>query len=146
MAVIDNRVDIDRPPEAVFDYLVDLRNELTWNPGVQSMEKITPGPVGVGTQYRAKWKQSGTVIVECTSFDRPRGWAYRNGGPVSVEFDASVAPLDTGTRLDVRFVARPHGWFRLVFPVFVLVMKRQERTNMANLKRALEERRDERAH
>ncbi len=142
MAVIQNTVDIDRSPEDVFDYLVDLRSELDWNPGVESMEKITDGPVGVGTKYRAKWKQSGSIVVECTRFDRPRGWSYLNGGPVSVDLDVSLAPRGDGTRLESRFDAHPHGWFRLVFPLFLLVMKRQERKNMANAKQALERRND----
>lgn len=142
MAVVQNAAEINRSPEEVFDYLVDLRNELEWNPGVQSMEKITDGPISVGTKYRAKWKQSGTIIVECTRFDRPRGWSYANGGPVSVNLDITLVPHGDGSRLEARFDARPHGWFRLVFPVFLLVMKRQERNNMANLKQALESRHD----
>lgn len=67
---IQNTVDIDRSPEDVFDYVVDLRSELDWDPGVESMEKITDGPL------------------------------------------------------------------------FLLVMKRQERKNMANAKQALERRND----
>ena len=131
-------MDIARPPEPVFDYLVDLRNELEWNPGVESMEKITEGPIGVGTTYRAKWKQSGTILVECTAFDRPRSWSYLNGGPISVNLDIAVVPTGHGSRLIARFDAHPHGRARLWFPIFMLVMKRAERNNMVNLKRALE--------
>jgi polyketide cyclase/dehydrase/lipid transport protein len=39
MAVIENSVEIGRSPDEVFDYTVDMRNELKWNPDVQSMEK-----------------------------------------------------------------------------------------------------------
>lgn len=46
-------MEIDRSPEDVFDYLVDLRHELEWNPDTQSMEKITEGSIGVGTKYLA---------------------------------------------------------------------------------------------
>jgi hypothetical protein len=35
---------------------------------------------------------------------------------------------------------RPHGWFRLVFPVFLLVIRREERANMTYLRDALERR------
>jgi hypothetical protein len=37
MAVIENSVEIGRSPEDVVDYLVDLRNELKWNPDTQSI-------------------------------------------------------------------------------------------------------------
>jgi len=138
MAVIESSTLIKRSPEDVFDYLVDLRNELEWNPGVVSMEKLTDGPIGVGTRYLAKWKQSQRIEVECVAFDRPHRWAYTNGGPVSVTFTVTLTPYQTGTRLVARFDARPRGWMRLVFPVFMLVMKRQERANMVNIRRNLE--------
>ena len=54
MAVIENSVQIERSPEDVFDYLVDLRNELEWNPDVESMKKLTDGPISVGTKFLAK--------------------------------------------------------------------------------------------
>jgi hypothetical protein len=38
--------------------LSDHRSELEWNPTCQVMEKITDGPVGTGTRFRAKWKSS----------------------------------------------------------------------------------------
>ena len=138
MAVIESSTVIERDIEDVFDYLVDLRSELEWNPGVESMAKLTDGPVGIGTRYLAKWKQSKRIEVECVAFDRPRSWTYTNGGPVSVTFAVNLAPDPAGTRLVARFDARPHGWMRLAFPVFMLIMKRQERENMRNLKRALE--------
>jgi uncharacterized protein YndB with AHSA1/START domain len=139
MAVIESSTVIERDIEDVFDYLVDLRSELEWNPGVVSMAKLTDGPVGIGTRYLAKWKQSKRIEVECVAFDRPHSWAYTNGGPVSVKFAVTLAPHPTGTRLVARFDARPNGWMRLAFPVFMLIMKRQERENMKNLKRTLEE-------
>jgi hypothetical protein len=140
MAVIENRVDIDRSQEEVFDYLVDLRHELEWNPDVVSMEMISEGPVAIGTKYRAKWKQSGLIITECTRYDRPHGWTYVNGGPVEVTLDISLAPRGDGTTLVSRFDARPKGLFRVIFPIFLVMMRRQEKTNMANLKGALEQR------
>jgi hypothetical protein len=51
-----------RPPRAaaedVFAFTSDMRNELKWNPDVQDMHKVTDGPVGLGTPFAAKWKQS----------------------------------------------------------------------------------------
>jgi carbon monoxide dehydrogenase subunit G len=142
MAVIRSTVLIDRPTEEVFDFLSDLRNERKWNPGVESMEKVSDGPIGLGTRYLAKWKQSKMVQVECVAFDRPVSWSYHNGGPVEVTFSARLTEENGATRLNVDFDAKPHGFFVLVFPVFLLAMKRQEKANMANLKSALEQRVD----
>jgi uncharacterized protein YndB with AHSA1/START domain len=138
MAVIENTVLIERTPEDVFDYLVDLRNELEWNPGVESMRLLTEGPVGIGTRYLAKWKQSGHIEVECIEFAPPLRWAYHNGGPVSITLTVNLERHGAGTRMATTFDAQPHGWMRLVFPVFVQIMKRQEKANMINLKKTLE--------
>ena len=42
-SVITNHVIIQRPQETVFDFVADMRNELKWNPDVQTMEKLTEG-------------------------------------------------------------------------------------------------------
>ena len=140
MTTITNSILIERKPEEVFDYCVDLRNELEWNPGAQSMEKITQGPIGVGTKFLAKWKQSRRIEVECTAFDRPHGWTYVNGGPVAVSVTVRLTPEDNATRLHSTFDAQPRGSFRLVFPVFVRIMRREERANMTRIRTALESR------
>ena len=140
MTVITSTTLIDRLPEDVFDSCVDLRNELEWNPDVEKMEKVTDGPVGVGTRYQAKWKQSKVIDVECTSYNRPHTWTYLNGGPVVVVLTIHLSPEGQGTRLEATFDATPKGMFRLVFPIFVRVMKRAERKNMTYIKTALERR------
>ena len=64
MTVIHNSTEIRCTPEQAFDYLSDMRNELEWNPAVESVEKLTDGPVGVGTRFRAKWKGGPPVEVD----------------------------------------------------------------------------------
>ena len=139
MAVIENRVQVCRSPEEVFDYLVDLRNELEWNPDVQSMEKLTDGPIGVGTRFLAKWKQSKLIEVECIRFERPHRWAYSNGGPLSVVFDVTLRHQGTGSLLASRFDVRPHGLLKLLFPVILRELKRAEKHNMVYIKNVLEQ-------
>jgi uncharacterized protein YndB with AHSA1/START domain len=138
MAVIENSVQISRSPAEVFGYLADPRNELEWNPKVEVMEKITDGPVGLGTRFRAKWSKSKLVTMECTKYDPPNAWCYVNDGPVAVELNISLAAVDDGTRLTSRFEAHPKGAFRLIFPIFVMAMRREEARNMRLLKKAVE--------
>jgi hypothetical protein len=146
MAVIRNTALIACTREQAFDYLVDLRNELEWNPRVESMEKITDGTIGIGTTYRAKWKSSPNLDVVCVGYDRPRLWAYHNGGPIEVTFVARLEPASEGTRLLAEFKAQPHGWFRLLFPLFLLWMRKEEKDNMSYLRAALEQRVTRQAH
>jgi uncharacterized protein YndB with AHSA1/START domain len=140
VAVIESTVHIQRPPEEVFDYLSDPRNELEWNPKVRVMDKLTDGPVGVGTRFRAKWTKSGVVTLECREYDRPRHWRFVNGGPLAVDFSVDLTPESGGTRFTSRFDATPHGFLRLVFPVFLIFMRREEAANMELIKQAVESR------
>jgi len=138
MPKIINSVLIQKPPEVVFDYLVDLRNELKWNPGVERMEMIGEGPIRIGTKFNAKWKSSTPIVTECVKFDRPHSWAYHNNGPVTVDLEISLTEHPEGTMLVSTFDAQPTGLFRLIFPLFFQVLKREEKANMGFLKQAVE--------
>lgn len=145
-AVIVNIQEIERSPEDVFDYLSDLGNEIHWNPDCMQMDRLTDGPVRVGTKFRAKWKQGPQVITEVTRLERPRSWMYVNGGPVSVTLTITLEPTPSGgTRLTSSGEWVPHGWFRLIFPIFAQIMRRAEVGVLANARRALEEHRDKAA-
>ncbi len=141
--VIENTVEIARSPEDVFDYLSDQGNEVHWNPDCLSMEKLTDGPVGVGTRFRAKWKQGPIVFTEVSAYDRPRSWTYENGGMISCVLTATLEPTASGgTRMTAHGLWSGHGIARLFFPVFVRTMRKVEVQVAANARRALEERRD----
>lgn len=140
MTVLRNSVVIRCTPEEAFDYLSDHRAELEWNPRCQVMEKITEGPVGVGTKYRAKWKNSPYVELVTVHFDRPHTWTMHNGGAIEVTFTCRLEPVPEGTRLHAEFEPRPHGWFRLIFPLFLFAIRREEKANMTYLREALERR------
>ena len=138
MTVIQSSTVIRCTPEQAFDYLSDMRNEPEWNPTAVSVEKLTDGPVGLGTRFRAKWKGGPPVEVTMVGYDRPVAWEAHNGGPIEVAFKARLETVSEGTRLSVDFDARPHGWFRLVFPLFLLKLRRDEKANMTYIRQALE--------
>ena len=90
MTMIRNSAVIRCTPEEAFDFLSDHRSELEWNPACQEMAKLTDGPVGVGTRYRAKWKAGPRVELETMTFDRPREWSVHNGGPIELLFTCTA--------------------------------------------------------
>ena len=137
MAVIENHVQVQRSPEEVSDDCSDLRNELEWNPDARSVERLTAGPIGVGTRFLATWKQSGRVEVEHTRYERPRAWSTVARGPLGIRFDARVTPAGPGARLDVRFEVRPRGLARLAFPLLLPVFRRAQRRDMERIAHAL---------
>ncbi len=138
MSVISNSVVVRCTPEEAFDYLSDHRSELEWNPTCQVMEKITNGPVGAGTKYRAKWRLSPVVELEILEYDRPRGWKVHNGGALEVTMTTRVEPTREGTRLFTRFDVRPHGPLKLIFPIMLRMLRAGEKANMTHIREALE--------
>lgn len=137
-AFTENSVYIDRPPEVVFEYAADMRHELEWNPDVQSMQKLTDGPIGLGTRFAAKWKQSENLTVECTRYERPRALTLSNGGSLEATVAVTLQPQGSGTLFTSRFTARPHGIMKAIFPIFKLQMGKFEKANMGYLKQAIE--------
>ena len=76
---IEGEILIARPVGEVFDFVADERNEPLYNPQLTAAEKITAGPVGAGTQYRATTTTMGRESLRraaCRSSgrDSPRGW------------------------------------------------------------------------
>jgi hypothetical protein len=63
MAKLSGAIMINRPVELVSDYVADQRNEPIYNPRMLRSEKITDGPIGVGTRFRAT-ARSGRRVVE----------------------------------------------------------------------------------
>ena len=73
MRVIKGRIVIARPVEEVFDFVADETNEPRYNEDMLSCDKVTPGPIGVGTRYEAHMKSTGaaSMTVEVTGYERP---------------------------------------------------------------------------
>jgi hypothetical protein len=56
---ITGEIVIDTPTDAVFDFVADQRNESAYNPHMVRSAKVTPGPVGNGTQFRSAVRSRG---------------------------------------------------------------------------------------
>lgn len=137
--LIENVIEIARTPEDVFDYLSDMGNEVRWNPDCVSMERLTDGAVGLGTKFRAKWKQGPVVFTEVTAYDRPHTWTYANGGSIGCALTVTLEATSNGrTRLTSRGLWSANGLARLFFPIFIRTMRKAEVQVLANARRALE--------
>jgi|Tabmets5t2r1_1033131.scaffolds.fasta_scaffold00023_9 uncharacterized protein YndB with AHSA1/START domain len=141
MSALAYRIEtvIHRPQEDVFDYCSDLRSELGWNPKAKYVEKLTDGPVGVGTRYRARWANSGPTTVEVVQFDRPRRWETKaKARGLSIRFQGTVTDAVPGVRYTAYLQLQPERLARLVAPLALLAMRCQDHKNMHRLREALE--------
>jgi len=83
-------------------------------------------------------RRHGAALVPVLAWVPP--WSVHNGGPVEVTVTVRLQPTATGTRLSSDFEAQPHGFFRLIFPLFLIKIRKEEAANMTHLKAALERR------
>ena len=142
MARVEGELVIQRPVEKVFDFVADERNEPSYNPRMVRSEKVSPGPIGVGTRFEAEMKtkpRPTQMTVEFTSFERPRRLASttRLSG-MDIHGSLTFDPIPEGTRMRWEWELQPHGLMRLAGPLIDSIGRRQELEVWTNLKRLLE--------
>jgi hypothetical protein len=142
MARIEGAIVIDRPVDVVFDYVADQGNEPAYNPQMVRAEKITPGPVGKGTQFRSAVASRGRtaeMLIECTGYDWPRLFASTTTmAQADISYTLTFEPAGAGTRMRWAGQVRPKGALRLAGPLITWLGIRQERRIWASLKQHLE--------
>ena len=133
---------IARPVEEVFDYVADQRNELIYNPRMLQSVKITDGPIGVGTRFRAtarSGRRPVEMLIEVTEFHRPSRLGSRTTmSSVDVDGGVTFEPLAGETRMSWSWTVRPRGPLRLLGPLIGHLGRRQERAIWTGLKSHLE--------
>jgi hypothetical protein len=142
MVKVEGEIIINRPPEEVFDFVADERNEPRFNPHMHRAEKISEGPIGVGTRFHAEMTSMGRtvlMVVEFTGFDRPSrlassthmAWMDTHGA-------LTFEPVPGGTRMRWSWQLDSRGVLRLMSPIVASMGRRQEQRVWIGLKRLLE--------
>jgi uncharacterized protein YndB with AHSA1/START domain len=142
MARIDGAVVIRRPVDEVFDFVADERNEPRYNPGIRRAEKLSPGPIGRGTQFRAEAVTLGRTVgmtMEYTAYERPRRLASSiHMAAADIGGTLRFDPVSGGTQMSWSWTMRLRGLYRLLTPIIVPTGRRAEQANWARLKQFME--------
>jgi uncharacterized protein YndB with AHSA1/START domain len=137
--ILENSVDVARPPEVVFDYVTDISNEFEWNPKTKRVEKLTDGPIGLRTRYEGEWIKGDPMLVEYVGFDRPTTWRSEGRSKrLTAVSESHVMKTAEGTHLVIGTELAPKGALRLVAPLLRSVMRRREDRNLLAIKARLE--------
>jgi uncharacterized protein YndB with AHSA1/START domain len=97
----EHEILINCPPEQVFRAVTDLSAWDRWH-GSGTVEKATPGPVGVGTVWNATSQVQGqtiTVTLGVTTFEPDRRFGFDFSGPISGRQSFTFESVAGGTRL-----------------------------------------------
>ena len=142
MIHIEGEININRPVEEVFDVVADERNEPRYNPRLLWVEKVSSGPIGRGTLFRAATKTMGRpaeMTIEFTEYERPRRLGSSTHMPtMEIQGALTFDPVPEGTRMRSTWELQPQGVLGLLAPLITLIGRRQEETIWAGLKRFME--------
>jgi uncharacterized protein YndB with AHSA1/START domain len=142
MARIEGAIMINRPVEEVFDFVADERNEPRYNPRMVRAEMLSPGPVGLGSRFRAEMRTRPRPVVmttENTGYERPRRLASTTRlSTMEIRGTLTFEPVPGGTRMRWSWQVQPRGLLKLMSPLVARVGARQERAIWTGLKRLLE--------
>ena len=137
--VVEAEVDIKRSPEDVFDYCSDPSHAPEWNPMMKRIEKITDGPVGVGTRFTTEFAKGPSMVMECIRYERPGAWSFTaDSRALKAGSEGRVLPTSGGAHLMMRMQLVPHGLFRLAAPLLHRRVTSMFQRDLDNIKARLE--------
>ena len=143
MAGMQAEIQINQPVEAVYGFFLDLeRNIVATDPTVESVVKVTEGPIGPGTRYRLRQPVLGKVREQTmwiTAVDPNRRIDMEAAfGPVRPQFSLAFEPTTLGTRVTYRGNSRPVDLFKLVTVLMDRIGQRNWKRRLSLMKAVLE--------
>jgi len=138
---VERSISVARPPDEVFRYIADVRNDPSWHTDVLEVSSSTVA-VELGTVFKVKVKPSmgvseGTMTVARLEPGRLVEFDGRMG-----KMDPRVTnicePDDHGTRVTRRVEIDPPGMMRVMSPLIKRMIAKSNEGFLANLKGLLE--------
>jgi uncharacterized protein YndB with AHSA1/START domain len=140
---IEKTENIARPPEVVWAFIADARNDPRWCHKVDSVEQVAGDGPGPGAKYRVLHrprprKPPSELTMEVVEYDQPRRLRWREedeDGVFNVVYQLEAT--GRGTRLsqidDIDWKIS-----KLAFPIARVMVSRDVVRQLASLKRTLE--------
>jgi hypothetical protein len=111
MAEINVKKQVEAAPDRVFAVATDLENAASRVKGIEKLEMLTDGPVGVGTKFRetrTMFGREATEDMEITAFDPPRSYeVHAESHGCRYHTVISFTPVGSGTEMAMNFQATP---------------------------------------
>ena len=133
---------IARTPQEVFDFITASENAPKVVSSVVSMVKLTEGPVGVGTRYRETRLMNGKenfAELEVVAYEPYRQYAMKNVTEgIETIYHYNFQPEKDGTRIDLVCEVKASGVKKLMLPMVVSILKKEDGDHLQRLKQAME--------
>lgn len=111
----ETSIDIAAPPSEVYRYLADFGRHAEWSMSVAVLEQLTPGPFGVGTEFKASetLPQELVSFARITALEAPTliGWESTDHQVFRTRWTLALSPQNGGTHLVQHVQFDPIGDF-----------------------------------
>ena len=142
MFKFEKSILINRPQQEVFDFVTDLANDSKWQSNIESVERVSDGPIGVGSTWRYVTKFLGRkneTEIQMTSYDPPHQASVKAiNGPVPFENTHKFESQNGGTLLTLTGQAEIGGLFKMAEGLAGKQIEKQMEADAAALKKLLE--------
>jgi carbon monoxide dehydrogenase subunit G len=133
---------IKQPVERVFEYISTPENDPTWVAVSLRHEKISPGPLRVGSiteEDVAFLRRRMRCVWEVWQYEPPSAVALRTvSGPLPATIHLLLESVDSATELTLVVDAELRGVYKLMGPLMKWVVQGQFKTQLRTLKDLLE--------
>jgi len=133
---------ISRSPKEVFDFIITSDNAPKVVQSVKSMVKLTEGPARLGTRYRETRLMNGReqhAELEVVAYEPNHRYAMKNvTGGIEIVYRYTFHPEADGTRVDLVCEVKAGGLKKLMLPMVVSILKKEDGDHLQRLKKALE--------
>lgn len=146
-ASFSTAVYIESPPAVVFEALGNLETAGQWLPNLVRLDRLTPGPTGVGTEWRETRKMFGREATEhfrVTRFERPSridlliDGSKGSSGRGEYAFVFEVVPERSGSMVETTGEIRMPGIWALLARFMTGTFKKACHKDLEALKQHLE--------
>ncbi|MDJ1369787.1 SRPBCC family protein [Gulosibacter molinativorax] len=143
MRAIESTVEIERPAAEVFAFVSDQLNAPRWQQGLESVKRLTPGPIRVGSEHEFVRQFGGRTVRDRNRFVEyvPGEYVRFTMGNGSISGEASYRVIPTGParcRVEATLRFDKLGWMRPLAPILRRILVRDTHRDDLTLKRLLE--------
>ena len=145
--VRSHQILVQAPLQKAFDYVADLTRHPEWSGGELQIEAVTPGPIGVGKEYRSRGEvavqKERPNTVQITEFEPPYRFAFAALDPDfgKVVHKFTCTQQDGGVLIKRNMTVNLNPFVALAFRfiIYPLIGRPSMNKSMARLKIRLEE-------
>ena len=138
--IINETIAISQSPEAIWNYWLDVSNDVHWRNGIIKAEWTSQPPYGIGSTGEHSHKDTGTLNWEITRYEDGKSFEFvHTAGALkgSIAF-FQVEPENKGSRVKVQM--RMSGPFFMRIMMFFMggILRKSVRGDLQKLKELME--------